>query len=192
MAEQAVIAAKKSLRLEALSRRDALAPDYRASAAETVAESWRDIPINGTETLSAFLPIRSEIDLRHLVERLRTRVADVVLPVVIGRRDLEFRRWVEGADLVDAGFGTIGPPPTATVIDPDLMLVPLAAYDRTGGRIGYGAGHYDRAIARISVDKPVLCIGAAFAAQEVERVPMEPHDRRLDMMLTEEGLLWCK
>ncbi len=191
MAEQAVIAAKKSLRLEALARRDALAPDYRAAAAQTVAASWRDIPVTGVETLSAFLPIRSEIDLRHLVTRLRTRVCDIVLPVVVSRRDIEFRQWVDGADLVDAGFGTVGPPPTAPVVDPDLMLVPLAAYDRTGGRIGYGAGYYDRAIARISADKPVLCIGAAFAAQEVDHVPMEPHDRRLDMMLTEDGLIWC-
>jgi len=182
---------KSDLRRLALARRDALAPDYRRDAAAGVARHWRDLPVTGAETVSAFLPIKSEIDIQPLVRKLRSRVNRIVLPVVVSKQDIEFRLWIDDDSLVQAGFGTLGPGPQAPVIDPDLLLVPLAAYDDHGGRIGYGAGYYDRAITRISAQKPLLCIGVAFAAQEVEKVPMEPHDRRLDMMLTEAGLVWC-
>jgi 5-formyltetrahydrofolate cyclo-ligase len=90
--------------------------------------------------------------------------------------------------LVSTGFGTVGPGADAAVLDPDIMLVPLSAFDRTGHRIGYGAGYYDRAIERLwqkGLD-PQL-IGIAFDCQEVPSVPAEPHDVRLDAILTESG-----
>jgi 5-formyltetrahydrofolate cyclo-ligase len=74
-------------------------------------------------------------------------------------------------------------------VDPDALIVPLAAFDRTGQRIGYGRGYYDGAIARLSRDRPLFTVGIGFAVQEVERVPAEPHDRPLDCVITEAGLI---
>jgi 5-formyltetrahydrofolate cyclo-ligase len=75
---------------------------------------------------------------------------------------------------------------------PDIMLVPLAAFDRTGHRIGYGAGYYDMTVARARALKPVTAVGIAFAAQEIDRVPATPRDARLDLVLTEREVIDCR
>ena len=75
---------------------------------------------------------------------------------------------------------------------PKALLVPLAAFDRRGGRIGYGKGHFDRAIAALEEQHPILTIGLAYAVQEIEQVPVEPHDRLLDMVVTESELIRVK
>ena len=91
--------------------------------------------------------------------------------------------------MIDMGFGTQGPSDTAAVLDPDIMLVPLAAFDARGHRIGYGAGYYDRAIGRLKAKgRAPRLIGIAFDCQEVDRVPDEPHDEPLFELLTESGL----
>ena len=120
---------------------------------------------------------------------LADRGARLALPVVLDRETIVFRELVRGAAMVSTGFGTSGPGPEALVLDPDIMLVPLAAFDRRGHRLGYGAGHYDRAIARLHAAgrRPHL-IGVAFECQEVERVPDEAHDVMLAEILTESGL----
>jgi len=96
---------------------------------------------------------------------------------------------VRGAPMVEMGFGTVGPHEEAAVLDPTMMLVPLAAFDARGHRIGYGAGYYDRAIAKLAAKgiTPRL-IGIAFDCQEVERVPEEDHDVIISEILTESGL----
>ena len=139
--------------------------------------------------VSGFLPIRSEIDLRPLMAMLADRGARLCLPVVVDRETIVFRELVRGAAMVATGFGTSGPGPDAAVLEPEIMLVPLAAFDRRGHRLGYGAGHYDRAIARLHAkgQSPHL-IGTGFDCQEVERVPDEKHDVTLAELLTESGL----
>ena len=108
---------------------------------------------------------------------------------MLDRTTIVFRELVRGAPMVDTGFGTAGPGPDAAVLEPQIMLVPLAAFDRRGHRSGYGAGHYDLAIARqIEAGKPPVLVGAAFDCQEVETVPDEPHDVMLDAVLSESGL----
>ena len=121
--------------------------------------------------------------------RLRERGARLCVPAILNRSTIVFRELVPGAALIATGFGTSGPGPDAAVLDPDIMLVPLSAFDSTGHRIGYGAGHYDRAITRLHQKglNPRL-IGIAFDCQEVPSVPAEPHDVRLDAILTESGL----
>jgi 5-formyltetrahydrofolate cyclo-ligase len=99
-----------------------------------------------------------------------------------------FRRWRPGAPLEAAPFGLSHPPAEAGTVDPDVLLVPLAAFDRRGHRIGYGRGYYDRALARLDARGRRRAIGVAFSVQEVDAVPDEPHDRRLDAVLTEAGL----
>ena len=109
------------------------------------------------------------------------------LPGLISDLKLDF--VIVNGENAAGGFGTSGPGPDAAVLDPDIMLVPLSAFDSTGHRIGYGAGHYDRAITRLHQKglNPRL-IGIAFDCQEVPSVPAEPHDVRLDAILTESGL----
>jgi 5-formyltetrahydrofolate cyclo-ligase len=180
---------KKHLRLEALGRRDTLDPVWRIEASIGMAAHASEIDLAHGPVVSGFLPIRSEADLRPLMAALADRGAKLCLPVVLDRETIVFRELVRGAEMVSTGFGTSGPGPDAAVLDPDIMLVPLAAFDRRGHRLGYGAGHYDRAIARLHERgrRPHL-IGVAFDCQEVERVPDEPHDVVLNEMLTESGL----
>ena len=115
--------------------------------------------------------------------------ARLCLPAIIDRETIVFRELVRGAPLVEMGFGTHGPGPEAEELDPDVMLVPLSAFDGSGNRIGYGGGFYDRAIARLrAAGRSPLVVGIAFACQEAEAIPAEPHDIGLQAILTEQGL----
>jgi len=181
---------KKALRREALARRDQLDDAYRIEASLKIAESGSSfVSVEPGTIVSAFLPIRSEVDLRPLISALADRGARICLPAIIDKTTIVFRELVRGAELVDMGFGTVGPSADAAVLDPSVMLVPLAAFDGKGMRIGYGGGYYDRAIARLR-DKgmnPQL-IGIAFECQQVDTVPAEPHDIPLETIITESGL----
>ena len=181
---------KRHLRKEALARRDGLDPFWRVEAALEMAETARDrIAIEPGQVVSGFWPMRSEVDVRPLMFALRENGARLCLPAILDKTTIVFRELVRGAPMVDMGFGTVGPHEEADVLDPALMLVPLAAFDARGHRIGYGGGYYDRAIERLHAKglTPRL-IGVAFDCQEVERVPDEPHDVVLSEMLTESGL----
>jgi 5-formyltetrahydrofolate cyclo-ligase len=180
---------KQRLRREALARRDALTAQGRIEAALEAAGRARAISVEPGEIVSGFWPIRSEIDVRPVMAALADRGATLALPVVLDRTTIVFRELVRGAPLVPTGFGTKGPDGSARMVEPALMLLPLAAFDRRGHRIGYGAGHYDRAIARLhAVGKRPRLIGVAFDCQEVPEVPEEPHDVAMDAVLTESGL----
>lgn len=181
---------KKLLRNEALARRDALALDYRIEMSLQIAETGaREIDLVPGEVVSAFMPMRSEVDVRPLMAAMANKGGRICVPAILDKTTIEFRELVRGAPMIDMGFGTVGPGPEAAVLDPVLMLVPLAAFDGDGNRIGYGAGYYDRAIARLKAKgiKPRL-VGIAFDCQQVEAVPFEPHDMPLDAMLSESGL----
>ena len=186
------IAEKARLRGERLAARDALTPNDRQRKSETItAYGASAIPFAPNAVISGFMPIRSEADIRPLMEALRTRGGRLVLPVVLDRETIVFRAFDADTTLVKTGFGTTGPGADADVLDPDILLVPLSVFDAHGQRIGYGAGHYDRAIARLHGKgrSPVL-IGVAFDCQEIPSVPAEPHDVPLDAILTESGLRW--
>jgi 5-formyltetrahydrofolate cyclo-ligase len=112
--------------------------------------------------------------------------ARLALPAVTARgKSLAFRAWSAGDRLMLGSLGIPEPSPAATEVIPDIMLVPLAAFDRLGHRIGYGAGHYDYTLAHLRKVKPVSAVGLAFAAQEIEAVPARQHDVALDYVLTE-------
>lgn len=178
--------AKAELRRAALSRRDAIGVVARSLAAVRMAAMGLPL-LADRSVVSGYWPVRSEADPRPLLGMLRRGGADIALPVVTGAETLLFRRWQEAEPLVDAGFGTFGPPPTAPEAHPDALIVPLAAFDREGSRIGYGKGHFDRAIAgMLAAGRRPLLVGLAFAAQEVEKVPFEPHDIPLDFIVTED------
>ena len=154
-----------------------------------MAEHGAEIAFEPGTVVSGFWPIRSEADIRPLMFAMRERGSRLCLPVVLDRETIVFRDLVRGAQMVDTGFGTAGPGEEADILDPALMLVPLSAFDANGNRIGYGAGHYDRAIARLrSTGRAPELVGVAFSCQEVDAVPAEPHDVPLDAILTETGL----
>jgi 5-formyltetrahydrofolate cyclo-ligase len=180
---------KRQLRAGALGRRDALAAERRIEAALAIAARVDEIGIEPGSVVSGFWPIRSEVDVRPLMFALREKGARLALPAILDRETIIFRELVRGAPLVDMGFGTAGPGEEAAILDPALMLVPLAAFDARGHRVGYGGGYYDRAVARLDARgmRPRL-IGVAFDCQEVTAVPCEPHDVQLGAVLTESGL----
>jgi 5-formyltetrahydrofolate cyclo-ligase len=186
---------KAAIRQGALARRDGLDPQMRREATEHIAgEMLAVLARLGVEHLggrvaSGFWPIRSELDPRPAMRKLAAEGAILALPCIEEGR-LVFRRFVFGERLASAGFGLSQPSREAPIVDPDLMLVPLAAFDRACGRIGYGKGYYDGAIARLAATggKPFR-LGLAFAAQEAPAIPMEAHDQRLDAILTERELI---
>jgi len=136
--------------------------------------------------VSGFSPLKSEISPLPLLRRLADAGASLALPVVIGRgQPLVMRAWSFGAPLVSGVWGIREPPADAPELFPDILIVPLLAFDRRGHRIGYGAGYYDMTVARLRAMKPVTAIGIAFATQEIAAVPATPRDARLDLVLTE-------
>ncbi len=178
---------KRQIRKASLTRRNALPAEERVALSAAAAE--HDLPFLDREigVISGFLPIRSEIDPRPLMRRLATEYR-LALPRIIDGI-LEFASYAFGDALVSGDFGTEVPGPDAPLVDPDLMLVPLSAFDRRGGRLGYGKGFYDTAIARIAARRRLVTVGLAFSIQEVDEVPMEKHDRRLDWIFTEHGTI---
>ena len=178
---------KARLRDEVLGRRDALEAMQRIELSLKAAEiGAAHLKIEPGMVVSGFFPIRSEIDARPLMEIVRQRGARLCLPVVLDKTTIVFRELVRGAELVPTGFGTSGPGEDAPVLDPQLLIMPLSVFDRTGGRIGYGAGHYDRAIARLLAKGMTPRLeGLAFSCQEVEAVPVEDHDQPLNAIITE-------
>lgn len=125
-----------------------------------------------------------------LLEALAARGHPICLPLTIGREmPLVFRSWSPGERLVPGARDIPEPPESAPVVLPEILLIPLLAFDLKGGRLGYGAGHYDRTLAQLAGRSPIK-VGVAYAGQLVDSVPMEPTDQRLDAMLTENGLAW--
>jgi 5-formyltetrahydrofolate cyclo-ligase len=180
---------KAKLRDEAFGRRDGLDPVWRQQASLAMAERALTVPeLMEREPISAFWPILSEIDVKILLEALHARGQSLCLPVV-AKPAMIFRTWKPGDELVKSRFGVQEPSPEAPEVSPRAMLVPLAAFDRQGGRIGYGKGHFDTAIAALEARHPVLTVGVAFSVQEVATVPMEPHDRRIDIIVTDSEII---
>ncbi len=180
---------KAALRAEKLSLRDALSVEDRISYSLNAAQHGAGyIEFDPGVVVSGFFPIRSEIDPRPLMDAFRQRGAKLCLPVVTDKTTIIFRELQRGAELIDTGFGTRGPRPEAAILDPQILIMPLSVFDLHGGRIGYGAGHYDRAIAKL-IEKGIepRLYGMGFDCQKVERVPVEDHDQPLDGIATESG-----
>ncbi len=180
---------KAILRAEALTRRDALDLDNRLEWDAELAAHALALPVwtGNAGPVSAYWPMRSEADPRPVLEALHERGLPLCLPAIVDRHMI-FRRWAPYEPIVPGGFGTLVPAPGEPEVKPTILLVPLAAFDRRGYRIGYGKGYYDRALSELG---PTISIGIGYAAQEIEAVPDEPHDRRLDWIVTEREMLRC-
>lgn len=154
-----------------------------------------DFPVraaSGRSIVSGFYPYQSEIDTRPLLGRLAGEGWTTALPIVIAlQQPLEFRRWLPGEPTVPGKWDIPRPPDTSPLLEPDVLLVPMLAFDRLGYRLGYGGGFYDRTLALLRAKKTVTAIGVAYAAQEVDSVPHDAHDQPLDFVMTEKELIRC-
>src|SRR6267378_1233774 len=150
---------KKDLRTSALAKRDALSSKRRAAAAEAVAKRGLPFAIARSTVVSGYSPIRSEIDPAPLMRTLAAQGAQLALPAITARgQSLAFRAWSPNDRLLLGPLGILEPSPAAAELVPDIMLVPLAAFDRAGHRIGYGAGHYDFSLAHLRKAKAISAI----------------------------------
>jgi len=189
-ASDPIAAAKAKLRQDMLARREALPATARVAAAETIAARGLPVAVPAGAIVSGYSPLKSEISPVPLMRRLADAGAWLALPVVQGRgKPLVMRAWAFGEALGKGQWGIREPKPEAPEAFPDILIVPLAAFDRSGYRLGYGAGYYDMTIARLRSMKPVIAIGIAFAAQEVPELPKTPRDEKLDFMLTEREVI---
>jgi 5-formyltetrahydrofolate cyclo-ligase len=180
---------KARLRQEGFARRDALDKSWRSEAANRIAALALALPeVADAEPVGSYWPMRSEVDPRPIMTALAERGRIVALSQII-HPHLSWREWRPGDMLVHGGFGVQEPGPDAAEVFPHVLLVPLCAFDRSGGRLGYGKGHFDRAIATLSGRHPLRTVGLAFAVQEIDHVPQDPHDRRLDLIVTEREVI---
>lgn len=188
MVDEAIEEAKAALRIRARAARASLDHGERAEAAKAVARHFFDaIPLTSADVVAAYWRIRDELDCQPILVKLMDSNQTVVLPVVLGPEEpLDLRVWEQGASLYESGFGTLAPSELAPRAEPDIVIMPLLGFDSRGTRLGYGGGYYDRTLANLK-KKPKL-VGLAFAAQELDRIPREPHDVPLDAIVTEAGV----
>lgn len=183
-------AEKKRLRQAALEQRAKAAQAATNGGPQLCTHLLAEIDIPAGAVVSAYWPMRDEIDPRPTLEALHDRGHPIGLPAMPAKaQPLEFRAWTPGAALEDGGFGTQVPRASAAVVTPQVLLVPLLAFDRAGYRLGYGGGFYDRTLAGLRAARPTAAIGLAYAAQRAEALPREPTDIPLDSIATEQGLV---
>jgi 5-formyltetrahydrofolate cyclo-ligase len=192
---EGITAQKTTLRRVMRERRAALEAKTRATAAYAVRDRLIEVlprlTLPATAVVAGFLPIRDELDPRPALTAFRELGLQLVLPVVVARNEpLVFRVWSLETVLEPDSFGIPAPPVWAEVLSPDLLLVPMLAFDRQGERLGYGAGFYDLTLTLLRAQRRTLAIGVAFAAQEVEAVPVSARDATLDAVVTENDVLW--
>jgi 5-formyltetrahydrofolate cyclo-ligase len=197
MSAEATAAAKAALRRLMRSRRAAIAPALREAASLAVRDKLAALlprlSLAPRAVVAAYWPIKDELDPRPAMSMLRERGFVLALPVAATPgMPLAFRAWSPEMPLSVDRMGIPAPPETASEVDPALLLVPMLAFDAAGRRLGYGAGFYDRTLAELRSAGPVLAVGLAFAAQEVDSVPAGPDDSALDAVVTEGDVLWFR
>jgi 5-formyltetrahydrofolate cyclo-ligase len=181
---------KARLRREARARREAMPRDARAAAAQAIAERPFPIAVPPGTIVSGFMPLKSEINPLPLLRKLAEAGAQLALPVVAGKGlRLTMRAFAFGDTLASGVWGIREPKPDAAEVFPDILVVPLLAFDRRGHRLGYGAGYYDMTITALRARKPVTAVGIAYAQQEIAEVPTTARDARLDLVLTEHEII---
>lgn len=184
---------KKALRSAAKERRAAAHAMHEKTAPaaiaaidlEPLAPCWPCV-------VSGFLPIGEEIDPLPLMAAMRAKGATLALPVIEKKAaPLVFRVWTPGDPLEEKMWGIREPLAEAAVVEPDVLLVPLLAFDASGYRLGYGGGFYDRSLARLRAMKPVVAVGLAYDEQRLDAVPRESYDEPCDWVLSPSGPIRC-
>jgi len=179
---------KELVRKEAADRRAVLKPRIAELSLALGQQFLAQVPIPQDAVVSSYWAIGDEADPHFLESELRRRGHRIVMPRVAGRNQpLDFHLWEASTKLVRGGFGLSEPSRDWPKLNPDVLIVPLLAFDATGYRVGYGAGYYDRTIRGLRADKSIVAAGFAFALQEFAELPHLAHDERLDWIVTENG-----
>ncbi|MGY3439294.1 MULTISPECIES: 5-formyltetrahydrofolate cyclo-ligase [unclassified Marinovum] len=176
---------KRAARTAAFARRqvahDTAGPG-RAGSLSSVLAGHRGVPLSG------YMAMRTEIDPLAAMEEAAAH-GPVCVPVIAAKgQPLKFALWEPGCAMVDGPFGA-RVPATLEYIEPEILIVPLVAFSRAGGRLGYGGGFYDRTLEMLRAKRPTLAVGFAYAAQEDADLPLEPTDQPLDLIVTEQGII---
>jgi 5-formyltetrahydrofolate cyclo-ligase len=178
---------KAAVRGAALLARRTLDPALGAALSAHVLRDW---PIAPGAVVAGFWPMGREIDIRPLLLGLHARGHPIALPITPPRgQPLRFHRWHPDQALHRGPMGTSEPAPDAETLTPDLILVPLLAFDSAGRRLGYGGGYYDRTLAALP---HATRLGCAYAAQRLDEVPAGEDDARLHAVATEHGIIRCE
>jgi 5-formyltetrahydrofolate cyclo-ligase len=180
---------KSALRQSFLERRLQLLPNERTNAAQAVAEAFfKNVKLPSKVIVAGYWPARAELDVLVILRELLRNGHGCALPHVTGEgAPLLFRQWEEDMAMTTGKYGITEPANSTTVL-PDIILVPLLAFDATGHRLGYGAGFYDRTLARLKKQKPVRAIGIAYEMQLYGELPVEENDVRMDMIITDRNV----
>lgn len=186
------ISAKAALRRELLARRGVVAQEeVRAFACRLAEVGAAFAAERAAKIVSAFWSINDEASTFLLLDKLAAQGVATALPEMRGRDvPLCFRLWKKGEPLAAAKWG-IMEPSSGPEVFPDLLFVPLLGFDRGGNRLGYGAGFYDRTLARLRAMQPIAAVGVAYAVQELPAIPSEAYDEKLDYVLTEREWIAC-
>jgi 5-formyltetrahydrofolate cyclo-ligase len=193
LTDETKLKAKKELRAQALARRQKAFELHGQEASRKIAAHGLDfISANGGLIVSGFAAINDEINPAPLMTWLQAEGFRLALPVMQGRgKPLLMRAWTPGDAMKAAAWGIAEPLDDKPALDPDILLVPLLAFDVRGYRLGYGGGFYDRTLQRLRKLKPVVAVGLAYDELRVDAVPVESYDERLDWVLTPSGPLHC-
>jgi 5-formyltetrahydrofolate cyclo-ligase len=180
---------KSALRQSFMERRLQLLPNDRVSAAEAVSAAFfQNVPLKAETVVAGYWPIKAELDALLLMRALLGKGHKCALPHVTGEgAPLLFRNWDENTPMVTGKYGLTEPANHETLL-PDIILVPVLAFDATGHRLGYGMGFYDRTLARLKKQKPIRAIGLAYEMQLYNGLPVEANDVKMDMIITDRNV----
>jgi len=179
------IAVKKAARARGFAARKLAFEAGQGQAAEILADV---LATERGKVLAGYMPMRTEIDP---LPAMAAHQGVVCVPVIMGAgQPLRFREWSPGCAMIPGEFGALIPA-EGVWVEPDVLIVPLVAFDARGYRLGYGGGFYDRTLEGLRARGQILAVGFAFAAQEVPEVPIEPTDQQLDLIVTETGVMRC-
>lgn len=169
--------------------RDAIRPDDVFKRSELIADLFlRSIPYRDHGCISFYHAMRHEVSTRLLLHQLNESGHQTALPVIVGKgQALAFREWTPGDPLKDGPFGT--KEPCGDLVRPSLLVTPLVGFSRDGNRIGYGGGYYDRTLSALRQSGRALAVGLAFHEQERQDMGSEPHDERLDFIVTDREVI---
>ena len=175
---------KAAARVAAFARRKEAHQSSIGTAAHLseVLAGYRGVPLAG------YMPMRTEIDPLPAMAEAAAH-GPVGVPVIMGAATpLKFRQWEPDCPLIAGEFGAMIPE-SGDWIEPEILIVPLVAFSRTGGRLGYGGGFYDRTLEQLRAKRATLAIGFAYSAQEDANIPLEPVDQPLNLIVTENGVI---
>ena len=151
-------------------------------------EQFRDLL--SSSVVSAYWPLPGEIDVRPLIFALLDRGVTILLPCSTGKnKPLVFRQWKQGVQLVNSDMGFMEPSTNATILSPDLLIVPLLGFDVNCNRLGYGGGYYDIILRQLRKNSNIYAVGVAYDEQEFPKIPVDRYDEPLDMILTDQRTL---